>query len=101
MTNTLTPTSPDSIAEALAEHGHVQAFASHISISGDEWRKNARRAGRVLKRPVRTVQGGNILIAELHDWPANAEEAAKDEQQLRSAMMPTYDAEMLARIIGE
>lgn len=70
----------------LAANGTAIADVGRLAVPVDVWRKAARRAGKILGRPVRTVLHGGAVEAYLVDWPANPDEQRKRDRVLRAAI---------------
>ncbi|MFJ6547443.1 hypothetical protein [Microbacterium sp. NPDC091676] len=52
----------------------------------EAWRARAREAADKLGRPVRTMQGGLLVLAVLKDWPANELERQLTDLQIGNAI---------------
>lgn len=63
-----------SLSKWLPEHGSVSLPVARLAVSVDDWRTAARKAGRVIGRPIRTrVQYQNVE-AWIADWPRDERE---------------------------
>ncbi len=54
-----------------------------LGVDADQWRGAARRAARLLRRPVQTGAGSSSVWAVLRDWPATESERVRHQEQLR------------------
>lgn len=77
--------SVEEIASQLRRRGLVQRTMANYA-EAVEWRDRAREAARNLGRPVRTTQGGLVVVAVLKDWPANELERHLDEIRIANAI---------------
>jgi hypothetical protein len=57
-----------------------------LAVPIDVWRRAARRAARMLERPVQTLVSQRAAHAALLDWPANDAERAATDAALRAAI---------------
>ena len=93
------PSLVDELQAALAASGSVSAEVKALTVSVPEWRKAARAAGKALRRPVQTLDGGAFVHAVLKDWPANDEEAAKTLAAQRAAVAAMRDFASTLRLV--
>jgi len=75
----------DDLITRLRRRGHAQATVA-TDAEADAWRSSARAAARQLRRPVETIQHGNIVLATLRDWPANQLERQIEDAASSKAM---------------
>ena len=81
--------SVDELRALLLTNGGLAVPVGDLDVPADVWRLNARRAGRELGRPVRTgqAQDGQLVWAELRDWPATPDERLRHDAALRAAVV--------------
>lgn len=77
--------SVEEITSQLRRRGLVQRTMANDA-EAVEWRDRAREAARSLGRPVRTTQGGLVVVAVLKDWPANELERQLDDLRVANAI---------------
>jgi hypothetical protein len=75
----------DTFTDTLRRTGGMRvAFAT--AHERDLYRRAGRRAGRTLKRPVRTMISGNDVLIWLDDWGDNPLERQLDHVRVRKAL---------------
>jgi hypothetical protein len=58
----------------------------------DLYRRAGRQAGRLLKRPIRTVVAGNTVVITLEDWMDNPLERRLEDTRTRKAVDRAFTA---------
>lgn len=72
--------------QRLRATGSVIDDVGHLEVPVNDWRKAARRAGRELGRPLRTLVHGGVVQAYLMDWPVDADERLVYDRAMRAAV---------------
>lgn len=73
----------EALRQELLSTGGASANITHMPMSADEWRSDARRIARAEGRTVRTFRSGDTVHATLTDYPANEVEEASFAAALR------------------
>ena len=84
------------LVDWLPEHGMVLLPIDQLSVPVDVWRAAARRAGRIMGRPIRTkVDAYGGISAWIADWPRDEHE--HDLQRAEQRRLATAIQDLLRR----